>query len=505
MKKAALLVLALACLALAAPRKPKLIVTIVVDQFRFDYLTRYRSEYTAGFDRLLTRGAVFTSANYVHVPTITAVGHSTILTGATPAISGIVANDWYDHEEHAAVTSVSDNATQLLGGLAGAKGASPRRMLVSTVGDQLKMVSAASRVIGISLKDRSAILPAGHMADGAFWFDPKTGNFVSSSYYCAELPGWVRDFNAAHPADRYKGVAWLGHELSAGPKFYDSLESTPFGNDLVEAMAERALAAANLGKQDATDLLVVSFSSNDYVGHNYGPDSPEAHDISTRTDRLLGKFLQALDTQAGADNVLVVFTADHGGAPMPEINRDRKMPGGRFLSPNIRKAVQSALVARYGPGVWVAGAWDLAIYLNHELIAEKKLDLAQVQREAAAVIEALPHVFRVYTLDDAAHGRVLPDEITRKVVNGFNLRRSPDVEFIPDPYWVVRTSDSGSSHASPFSYDTHVPIIFMGSGIRPGTYYQPVIVNDIAPTLAAILQIEPPSGSIGRVLSEIFE
>ncbi|HTP30772.1 MAG TPA: alkaline phosphatase family protein [Candidatus Acidoferrales bacterium] len=505
MKKAAILVFALACLALAAPRRPKLIVTIIIDQFRFDYLTRYRTEYTAGFDRLLTRGAVFASANYIHVPAITAVGHSTILSGATPSISGIVANDWYDREERAAVTSVSDKATDLLGGAAGRKGSSPNRMLVSTIGDQLKMVSANSHVIGISLKDRSAILPAGHMADGAIWFDDKTGNFVSSTYYYPELPAWVREYNAARPVDRYKGVTWLGHQLPVDAKLYNAMETTPFGNDLVEAMAERALSAVDLGKHDATDLLVVSFSSNDYVGHDYGPDSKEAHEISTATDRLLGKFLQAVDAQAGADNVLVVLTADHGGAPLPETNRARKMPGGRLLSSSIKQTVQSALVARYGPGEWVAGAWDLAVYLNRDLIAGKKLDLTEVQHEAAGALEALPHVFRVYTLDDAAHGRVLPDEITRKVVNGFNLRRSPDVEFIPDPYWVVRTSDSGTSHASPFSYDTHVPIIFMGSGIRPGTYYQPVIVNDIAPTLAAILQIEPPSGSVGRVLSEIFE
>jgi predicted AlkP superfamily pyrophosphatase or phosphodiesterase len=504
MRKAIVLSLAALCLASAAPRKPKLIVTIVIDQFRYDYLTRYRAEYTGGFHRLLTRGAVFTNANYVHVPTITAVGHSTILSGATPSVSGIVANDWYDRDEGAAVSSVSDKDTQLLGGAPGT-GSSPKRLLVSTVGDQIKMVDPAAHSVGISLKDRSAILPVGRTANGAYWLDVKTGSFVSSTYYFPGLPGWVGDYNAGHPADRYKGVTWQGHKMPEDAKLYTAIESTPYGNELVEEFAERALAAEQLGKHTGTDLFSVSFSSNDYVGHEYGSDSAEAHAISVITDRLLGKLLDAVDRQVGAENVLVVLTADHGAAPLPEANQAKKMPGGRLLAANIKATVNNALAKKYGPGEWVAGNWDLSVYLNRKLIAEKKLDLAAVQKDAAEALEATPHIFRVYTHDDVTHGRVLPDEITRKVANGFNVRRSPDLEFIPEPYWVVRTGDNGTSHGSPFGYDTHVPVIFMGAGIRPASYYQPVIVNDIAPTLAAILEIEPPSGSIGRILSEMFE
>jgi predicted AlkP superfamily pyrophosphatase or phosphodiesterase len=495
--------LATACLAAALPKKPKLILTIVIDQFRYDYLTRYRSEYTAGFHRLLTEGAVFTNANYVHVPTITAVGHSTILSGATPSISGIVANDWFDRDENEAVTSVSDSATKVLGGAPG-KGSSPRRMLVDTIGDEMKMANTHSHAIGVSLKDRSAILPIGHTADGAFWFDPKTGNFVTSTYYFPELPGWVKDFNAAHPADRYKGVTWQNHKMPADNTLYTKLEPTPFANELIEEFAERALTATQLGTHDATDLFLVSFSANDYVGHEYGPDSPEAHAISVSTDQVLDKLLKAVERQAGAGNVLVVLTADHGGSPLPETNTGRKMPGGRYVSTNLKSVVQSALYHRYGNGDWVAGSWDLSFYLNRRLIAQRGLDLAEVQHTAAHALEAMPHIFRVYTSEDLAHGRVLPDEVTRKVVNGFNLRRGPDVELIPDPYWVVRTDDKGTSHATPFSYDTHVPVIFMGAGIRAGIYPQSVTVNDIAPTLAAICEIEPPAGSIGRVLTEIF-
>ena len=505
MKRIPFLALAAVCLLGAAPPKPKLVVAIVVDQMRYDDLTRHRSDYHAGFDRLLTRGAVFVNANYVHVPCLTAVGHSTILTGALPITSGIVGNDWFDRETNQHVTSVSDSTTRLVGSTG--TGSSPRRLLVSTLGDELKIADGGkSRVMGVSLKDRSAILPGGRMANAAYWFDVPTGAFVSSTYYLSELPSWARDFNGGHPADRYQGLSWLGHKLEGqGQKFYNAIETTPFGNELVEAFAERMLAGEQLGKHDATDVLTVSFSSNDYVGHDYGLDSNEAAQIATRTDQLIGQLLDVVDRQVGAGQSLVVLTADHGGAPMPEANLARKMPGGRFVVANIKATVLTALEKKYGPGDWVAGNWDLSIFLNQKLIAEKKLDLAEVEHEAARAVGALPHVFRTYTLQDMIQGRVQPDEITRKVANGYHTLRGPDVEFIPDPYYVVRTEDKGTSHATPFSYDTHVPVIFMGPGIRPGKYYQPVIVNDIAPTLAAILEVETPAGSVGRILSEIFE
>jgi predicted AlkP superfamily pyrophosphatase or phosphodiesterase len=490
--------------AQAVPRKPKLVVAIVVDQFRFDYLTRYRAEYKNGFDRLLRGGAVFESANYVHVPTITAVGHSTILTGAPPMITGIVANNWFDRETNKPVSSVSDDATKLVGG-PGA-GSSPQRLLVSTLGDELKIANGKSLVVGVSLKDRSAILPTGRMADAAYWFDVQTGNMVTSTYYASELPQWAATFNEPHPADQYRGKDWLGHKLAGeGKTYYTALESTPWGNEIVEGFAERALEAWKLGTHDTTDVFTVSFSCNDYVGHDYGNDSPEAHDTAVRTDVLIGKLLDAVDRQAGVGQSLVVLTADHGAAPLPEANLARRMPGGRLVAANLRATVQKALEKKHGPGDWVAGNWDLAIYLNQTLITAKKLNLATVEREAADAVGALPGVYRTYTLEAMRHGEVPPDEITRKVANGFHTLRGPDVEIIPEPYWVVRLQDKGTSHATPYSYDTHVPLILMGPGIRPGKYFQPVIVNDLAPTLAAILEVETPAGSIGRVLSEIFE
>ncbi|MBZ5585946.1 MAG: alkaline phosphatase family protein [Acidobacteriia bacterium] len=502
--KRLLLCLVAAGLALGAAPKPKLVLAIVLDQFRYDYTTRFRSEYTGGFDRLLSRGAVFTNARYVHVPTVTAVGHSTFLTGAIPALSGIVANDWYDRDEGKHVTSVSDDRTQLLGGAG--TGSSPRRLLVDTVGDELKMADdGASRVIGISLKDRAAILPAGHMADGAYWFDPASGNFVSSTYYFADLPAWVKDCNAARPADGYGGATWLDHKLPAsGRALYTAVEASPFGNDMIERLAENALQAERLGQRGVTDLLAVSFSAHDYVGHSFGPYSPEEHDVSLRADRALERLFQAVEKQVGMDNVLVVLTGDHGVAPTPESNVARRMPGGRFPGNAARDAAQAALVKKYGEGNWIAGSWDLELFLNLDLVAQKNLEPAEVRREAARAVFAMPHVFRVYTRDQLLKGEVLGDDLSRRVMNGFNERRGADIEFIPDPYWIF-ANGAGTTHGTPFGYDSHVPVIFMGAGIRPGRHNGSIIVNDVASTLATILDVETPSGSVGRVLTEMLQ
>lgn len=502
MKKTLLSLFVAASLLPAAPQKPKLLVTIVIDQFRYDYLTRFRSEFHAGFDRLLTKGAVFTNANYVHFPTVTAVGHSTVLTGATPSISGIVGNDWYDREEHKHVSSVSDSRTTLLGGTG--EGSSPERMLVSTVGDELKMSNAGrSKVIGISLKDRAAILPAGHTANGAYWFDVRSGNFVTSTYYMKDLPAWVKDFNASRPADKYRGQTWLKHTLpQEAARLYSALEASPYANEMLEAFAEQALTAEQLGKHDVTDILTVSFSANDYVGHAYGTYSPEEHEVTVKTDAVLEKLFQAIDRQVGLDNVVVVLTGDHGVSPSAAEDAANHMPGGRMPGDTVKNAVQAALVKKYGEGNWVIGSWDLSLFLNQDLIAQKNLEQADVDKTAAAAAMGIAHIFRAYTKEQLAAGEVSGDQISRRVENGFNVRRSPDVEFIPEPYWLV--SNAVTTHGTPFDYDSHVPVIFMGTGINPGSYNESVIVNDIAPTVATILGVETPAGSVGRVLGEMW-
>ncbi|MGC9971139.1 MAG: alkaline phosphatase family protein [Bryobacteraceae bacterium] len=497
------------------PGRPKLVLAIVIDQFRYDYLTRFRADYAAGLDRLLRHGAVFTNARYEHFPTVTACGHAIFMTGAMPSLNGIVGNDWFDRDTGQEVTSVSDDSVRLLG--AEGQGASPRRLLASTLGDEMKMAGRGKpRVIGISLKDRAAILPAGHMADGAYWFDPQSGSFVSSTFYFADLPQWVKEFNQARPADRYLGAEWKTSAPSpdypafaktlagpAGPKFYESLEASPFGNELVEAFAERAIERERLGQRGSTDLLTVSFSSNDYVGHDAGPDSPEVRDMALRADRLIGRLLDFVDAKVGEGNSLVALTADHGVAPLPEMLEQWKMPGGRLPSNAVLDAIEDALKKRFGGGRWVAGGSGAAPYFNRELIRARKLKEAEVQRVAAEAVAAVPHVFRVYTREQLLNGAALDDPITRRVVNGFVPSRSSDLVILEEAYWIP--SARGSSHGSVFGYDAHVPVIFMGPNVRSGRYDRRILPNDIAPTLATMLEVETPSGAMGRVLTEMLE
>jgi hypothetical protein len=383
---------------------------------------------------------------------------------------------------------------------------------VSTVGDELKLANGRSKVIGISLKDRSAILPAGHMADTALWFHEQAGNFVSSTYYGPDLPGWAAAFNQSRDADRFAGGEWTPLGSSKGKPFlkmadkpgaayWRELERTPWGNEMLAAMARRAVEAEKLGKRDATDLLAISFSANDYIGHDHGPDSPQVHDISVRTDRLLGEFFDFLDKQVGMKNVLVVLTADHGAAPVPEVMREHRMPGGRIMTADaVRALVQKRLEELYGEGKWVLGYTGPAPYLNSTLIAEKNLDLAEVRRRAAEAVRAIPHILRVYTPEQLARGETLDDQIDRRVRNGFFAKRSSDLFIVAQPYWIFERT--GTGHGTPHNYDAHVPVILMGPGIRPGQYARRVMVNDIAPTLATLLEVETPSGSMGTVLEE---
>ncbi|WP_321473746.1 alkaline phosphatase family protein [uncultured Paludibaculum sp.] len=476
----------------AAPvKKPKLVVMIVVDQFRYDYLTKFGSQFTGGFRRLLDRGAVFTNAYYNHMPTVTAVGHSIVLSGAMPASSGIVGNEWYDRQTGQQVTSVSDENVKQLGAPA-KRGASPHRLLISTVGDELKMSGKApSKVVSLSIKDRSAIMPGGHMADGAYWFDKPTGNFVSSTWYFQDLPAWVKTFNEKKAIDKFKGT--LGYDKMA--------ESSP-GNDVVELFAETAIEGENLGRNAGIDLLSMSFSANDTVGHAKGPDSPEAKEITLHTDKVLARFFDFLDKRIGLSNVIVVLSADHGVSPLPELMASRKMPGGRMTEGVVINAVTSALNAKYGEAKWVLGKSGPSPYLDHKLIADSKLDLEEVQQTAAQAVRNLPHIARVFTREELRRGLAQNDMVGRRVQNGFFYQRASDLVIVPEPYWLFEKS--GTSHGTPWNYDAHVPVIFMGPGIKPGKYNEAAAVNDIAPTLTTILEVETPSGSAGRVLTEML-
>jgi predicted AlkP superfamily pyrophosphatase or phosphodiesterase len=535
----------------SAPRKtqfekPKLVLVIVVDQFRYDYLIRFRSSYKGGIARLLNEGAVFTHARYPQYPTVTATGHATVLTGATPSISGIIGNEWFERDPfiewktscppstppvfekadgNKIIESVTDVSTCIVGGDSNSSGASSRRLLVSSLGDELKMAGRKSKVIGISMKDRGAILPAGHMADAAYWF--RGGKFVTSSYYRPELPGWVTAFNGAMSANRFKDADWLPLEANAGALPFCSMakdrtaggqrvrhciniDATPFANTILEEFAEKVIENEGLGRSADADLLAISFSANDILGHIVGPDAPEVRDMSVRTDETIGKLLTYIDEHVGRDATLVVFTADHGISPSPKVNNSRRMPGGWIDTAEVRRAVSAALSAKFGAADWLhERAPEGGLYFKAETIAAQQ-NASDVLRMAAATARKVPHIARVSTSDDLNLGYAEAGRVGQALALGHYGQRSPDLILVPEPYYMFggksfASYPGGTTHLTPYGYDAHVPLIFMGSGVKRGFYDAPVLVNDVAPTLAIILEVETPSGSIGRMLSEMFE
>ena len=502
----------------AAPGAPeiKLVLLIAVDQLRYDYLTRFRGEFTGGFKRLLADGANFSDASLEHYPTVTAPGHATMLSGATPAVSGIIGNDWFDRATAATVQSITDLTVKPVGGADSAT-ASPRRLLVSTVGDELKSASPAAkgsaeapRSIGVSLKDRGAIMTVGRGADAAYWFDVMSGAFVTSTYYMPHLPAWANAFNDRHRADEALAKEWTPLSPPAvslkqmpaakGQPLYEAVYGSPWGNEILLEFATEVLKNERLGQRAATDIFSVSFSSNDPVGHTYGPESPQVRDISRRTDRAIGALLERVDRAVGLRHTLVALTSDHGVAPVPDSMTARSMPGGRMTNKELFGAIEQGLIARFGQGQWLLSTAGSSPYFNYALIDLLKLDAEEVRRVAARAAQAVPHVARVYTRDQLLRGEAGNDRIGQRVLRGFNAQRSGDLEIILEPFWM--RSATGTTHGSPYNYDTHIPLILMGPKIKPGTYANPVALNDLAPTIATLLGIQTPAGSSGRVLTE---
>jgi predicted AlkP superfamily pyrophosphatase or phosphodiesterase len=501
-----------------APIRPKLLVAIAIDQFRYDYTTRFRERYNSGLAKMLSQGAVFVDAHQDHFPTVTATGHTTFLTGSTPATSGIIGNDWYDRKLKRTITSVEDAQTKLIGVGKEKEGSSPHNLVVSTLGDEIKIADRnTTKVIGISMKDRAAILPSGRMADAAYWIDNQTGNVVSSTWYQSKLPDWVEQYNAEKPALKYLGKCWypVGKDASSAKPFltlsnspdkayFSEWEKTPFANDMLEQLAERVMKNEQLGHHAGTDVLTISFSANDHLGHAVGPDAPEVEDMSVATDRVLGRLLEAAIKQAGGiDNLLVVVTADHGVSPVPEVNIARKMPGGRIDKKEYLGVIQEALVKRFGEGKWLLGTQESGFYFNYDLIAQRKLKESVVEDEAAAVALKLPYVARVYTRTQLLRHEEAQSLVDEYVARAFYPERGPDVIVIMKPYYLGGTE--GTGHGSPYDYDSHVPLIFYGSRVRPGVYGERVGISDVAPTLAAILQVETPSGNVGHVLTKVAD
>ncbi len=545
--------------------RPRLVLLIVVDQFRYDYLSRFGDLFgSRGIGRLMRAGASWTEANFDHVPTFTAPGHAVFMTGASPSQTGIIANEWYERETGRRVKSITDDSTMMLAGKPNEKGKSPRRLLCSTVGDELRLADGdRSKVIGISAKDRSAILPAGRRANAAYWFSTDNGNIISGTYYFEHLPEWVVRFNNRHMADALFGARWdrlLPNEAeylrragrddvpwenldkssadtnffphvvtggSAAPDkpFYRALDYTPFSNDMLVAFAEEAIANERLGAGDATDLLSVSFSANDYVGHRFGPYSQEAMDMTLRVDRQIGKLLDFVDARVGLGNTIVIFTADHGASPVPEQAALLNLAGRRYQKADLLKVAEEGLQARYARRDRPAtdyiqtfqnrdeteqGLLNSNFYLNRRALQRDGIDLDEAERVLGEAVLKLPGVARYFTRRQLENNSISPaDPVARRVLHGFYSQRSGDVIVVYEPYAIQfdppddpTDPRSSATHGSPYSYDTHVPLIIMGRGFASGRYTQAAAPTDIAPTLAHVLGLEAPSCSVGRVLAE---
>lgn len=514
---------------------PKLVVVIVIDQFRADYLKRFQSYFgKGGFNLFLRRGADLTEARYLHGITQTCPGHAVILTGSYAHVNGIVANSWYDtaagHEEYCA----ADSSVTLIG--AGTEGRSPRNLIGSTVGDVLKLSTAGrSRVITVAGKDRSAIMLGGHLADAAYWMTDSL--FVTSSYYKKRLPDWVRRFNASGLVSSYSGKTWdrllpaaaynrvgpddgpgegevagmgrtFPHRLGGGSNrnFFDAFGSSPFQNDLIAEFAMQAIVHDSLGSDDDPDLLAIGFSANDLIGHAYGPDSHEVMDVSVRTDRLLERFFAFLAKQVGLENTVIVLTADHGVAPLPEtVARLNPALGGRFDTRSIVVAAESALEARYGPTRepgWIVSHDFPFLYLNVRSLGEKGVSIDEAERVAKAAVERVPGVQQALTAAELREQR--NHAVHSAAAFSFFPARSGNIYYELQPYQVPGSQAQGTTHGSPWAYDTQVPLLWFGPEIVAGRYHDPSSVADIAPTLSAILDIGETAGSEGRVLSEIL-
>lgn len=521
------------------PPRPRLVVAIVVDQLRYDFLERFADLFGAGgFRRLASGGAIFENAYFDHAPTYTATGHAALFTGSIPAQDGIVANGWFDRELGRVRGAVADSAAHQVSntGQATERGSSsPRALMGPTIGDQLRLATRmASKVVAVSYKDRSAILPGGLRPNAAYWFNTATGMFVSSDYYLDALPPWAIRFNQVQRPDRWFGSKWelalpedayrraqsdalpvqgsaLGEafpyvltagETRPGELFYRAFELTPFASEHLVAFATAALEGESLGSDDDPDLLAISFSTPDLIGHAYGPDSREAEDTYIRLDRTLADLLTEIDRRVGLERTVVTLTGDHGVMPVPELLSSLGFESVRVSPREVSEVVNHALVTRFGGEKWVAAFLNDQVYLDLKVLAERKVDQGLAERVAGEAALGIRGVASYLTRSQILDGRLPPGPFARRMANGFHPTRSGDVWILTRPFAMVADTGVATGHGSPYAYDAHVPVILFGSPFRPGRYRRECSPVDIVPTLAGILGIERPAQAVGRVLEE---
>jgi len=528
-----------AAFASAYNARPKLVVVIVIDQFRGDYLERYRDQFgDGGFRVFLDHGAYFSDCNYDYANTRTAPGHATLFTGSYTSGHGIISNDWWDTQKKKRVTSVEDSTTKLVGigrdekpaqaelGR-GTPGASPHNLMSDTLGDELKLATGGkARVFAISLKDRAAVLPAGFSGDAAYWIDPKSGAWITSTYYRPDLPEWVRNFNGMRPgegrAEKYWNREWkdsdgntLGSTVPRNGKdgapagFYEVVGSTPFANDYQLEFAKELVLYEKLGAGPATDLLVISLSANDILGHQVGPNSPQMRGMALELDRSLAEFFGFLGHQIGMANVWMALSADHGVAPLPDFARTLRLPAANLDTKALREQINSLLSKKYRQSGDYVRDLDYSLAWLNEGAFGGILDghtAEQIESEAEADVgEAMKQagLAGYFTKSQLARGETPATEIGRRYAHSYSPEGGWYVIGIPTPFFVGTAK--GTDHASPFSYDTHVPLAFYGLAFQPGIYRTHAEPVDLAVTLASLLGINAPAQATGRVLTEALQ
>ena len=522
--------------AITSP-KPRLVVVIAIDQMRFDYLERFRHLFKGGLRTLLERGASFTNARYRHANCETGPGHSVMLSGRNGWHSGIIANGWFDAALGRSVNVVDDGAMQPIGGAG--RGASPAHFSGFTLGDMLKKVSPEAKVVGVALKDRAAVLMAGTRADAAYWYEAGEGRFITSSYYMKEPPSWLQAFNARGLPSVYAANGWtklltdesvytrfagedavasegdlknitFPHTLAGAhgsPAFHDQFRFTPFADSLTLDMALVAMTEHGLGVDDTPDVLAVGFSATDYIGHAFGPDSHEIMDQMLRLDLVIARLIDAVETRAGRDRALFVLSADHGVMPLVESLQKRGIAAKRVVPAELRAAVTAALGERFpGKQDLVANTSDPDFYLNLDAIARHGLRRADVEKTIGDALLATGVVAKIYTASSFAGEppSQAADPYFDAVRRSYFGPRSPHVIARLKEYMYLTSSRGGTGHGSPYDYDSHVPLMFMGPGIRPGAYPAATGPEDIAPTLGVLLGLDYPLQDARRLLTEML-
>lgn len=515
--------------------RPKLIVGIVVDQMRYDYLYRYWNKYSeTGFKRLLNDGYSFRNANYNYVPTYTAPGHACIYTGTTPSVNGIISNDWWDRDLKKLMYCVSDTTTMPVGTTSISGKMSPKNLLTTTITDQLRMATNyKSKVVGVALKDRGAILPAGHSANAAYWHDPYSGNWISSSYYMNELPVWAQAYNTLNrdvdlvsngwktllPIEQYTESTaddqvyegkFKGISKPVFPYNFDStkivdkelIRKTPFGNTYTKEFAMEALKGEQLGRGQETDFLCISFSSPDYIGHMFGINSIEIEDCYLRLDKDISDLIDHLNSNYGKENVLIFLTADHGAANAVDFSEDHHLPAGTY-DKKITDTLNNFLKGIFNVDKLVSNESSQEIFFDHQKMAANKISQEDIEKATIQYLSQFASIAHIVTASELKRS-VARTGVMELIQNGFNVYRSADITMTLLPGWMD-WGPTGTTHGAAYSYDTHVPVIFYGWKVKQGTSAESIHVTDIAPTIADMLRIEFPSGNSGKILDGILK